>query len=78
MEVEYTILRGKNLLKRLTKDGTEPIGKEVIATLLTEDIEAIISVITNVEDNIASETLRNLLDEDLRRVPLDFQPNFEQ
>ena len=69
MENEYTDLRGKNLLSRLTKDGTKPIDKEVIATLSTEDIEAMIVAVRAVDDEISYRTLSNLLEEDLRRVP---------
>ena len=69
MENEYTDLRGKNLLSRLTENGTKPIAKEVIATLSTEDIEAMIVAIRVVKDEITVQTLNNLLEEDLQRVP---------
>lgn len=69
MENEYMDLRGKNLLSRLTENGTKPIDKEVIATLSTEDIEAMIVAIRAVKDEITVQTLNNLLEEDLRRVP---------
>ena len=71
MDREYYNLRGKNLWKRLTEDGTKPIAKEVVATLSTEDIEALILATrpTGAGDNVANETLHFLLEEDLRRNP---------
>ena len=69
MEHEHIYLRGKNLLNRLTGDGTKPIDKGVIATLSTEDIEAMIVAIRTVKDDITVKALSNLLEEDLRRVP---------
>ena len=69
MEHEYINLRGKNLLKRLTEGGTKPIDREIIATLSTEDIEAMIVAIRTVKDEITIESLGNLLEENLRRVP---------
>ena len=69
MENEYIDLRGKNLLSRLTENGTKPIDKEVIATLSTEDIEAMIIAIRAVNNEKSYQTLSNLLEEDLRRVP---------
>ena len=68
MENEYIDLHGKNLLSRLTENGTKPIDKEVVATLSTEDIEAMIVAIRVVKDEITVQTLNNLLEEDLRRV----------
>ena len=50
MGIEYVDFRGKNLLLRLTKDGIKPIDKEAIATLSTEDIEAMIIAIRAVND----------------------------
>lgn len=66
-ELEYSILRGKNLLKQLTEDGRTPIEKEVIATLSTEDIEAMI--MASVEDDVDQETIENLLEIDILRKP---------
>ena len=69
METEYINLRGKNLLISLTQDWTKPIDKAVIATLSTEDIEAMIVAIRAVNDDISYKTLSSLLEEDLSRVP---------
>ena len=69
METEYINLRGKNMLMRLTENGTKPLDKEVIATLSTEDIEAMIVAMRAVNDDVAYKTLSNLLEEDLSRVP---------
>ena len=69
MEPEYMNLRGKNLVMRLTENGTKPIDREVIATLSTEDIEAMIVAIRTVKDEITVKSLSNLLEEDLQRVP---------
>lgn len=65
MDKEYINLRGKNLLKQLTENGKKPIEKEVVATLSTEDIEALILAIRSASDN----TLSTLLEEHLRREP---------
>lgn len=68
MEKEYN-LRGKQLLKTHTDEGTKPIDKDVIATLSNEDIEALILAIRSVKDDVSFRTLHNLLEEDLRREP---------
>ena len=69
METEYINLRGKNMLMRLTENGTKPLDKEVIATLSTEDIEAMIVAMRAVNDDVTYQTLSNLLEEDLSRMP---------
>ena len=69
METEYINLRGKNLLMSLTENGAKPIDREVIATLSTEDMEAMIVAIREVNDDVSYKTLSNLLEEDLSRVP---------
>ena len=66
--MNYNIL-GEELLKRLTEDGTKPIDKEVIATLSTDEIEALIIAIRAIENERTYQTLSNLLDEHLRREP---------
>ena len=69
MEREYYNLRGQNLWKKLTEDGTKPIDKEVIATLSTEDIEALILATRPSGDDVSTKSLYILLEEDLRREP---------
>lgn len=69
MKDNYYNLHGKKLLMCLTENGSKPIDKVVIATLSTEDIEAMIIAIRAVNDEKSYQTLSNLLEEDLRRVP---------
>lgn len=60
---------GEKLFNRLTENGTKAINKEVVATLSTEEIEALIIAIRAVENKQTYETLSNLLDEHDRREP---------
>ena len=66
--MEYNTL-GKELLRRLTEDGKKPIDKQIVATLSTEEIEALIIAIRSVENEKTNQTLSNLLDEHLQREP---------
>ena len=69
----YYYLRGVNLYKELTDNGKKALDRRAAAALSSDDLKALVIAIHHFKgrQEVALETLFAVLDEDLKREPLD-------